>query len=75
VVFVPNRLADRWRRTHPIVFSVYELLASAAMVALLWVVVGRTVGLVAAGFFAALDLVLLAVAVVRLREIRRAALR
>jgi len=70
-VFLPNRLAERWRRTHPMVFSVYELLTSAAIVALVWVAMGRTVGLAAIGAFGALDLVLLAVAVVRLREIRR----
>jgi hypothetical protein len=46
-----RRTAHTWNVKHPFVWQVFSLLSSAAFVALLWVTVGRTVGIFAAGFF------------------------
>lgn len=69
-MFVPKRLAGQWRRTHPIAWLAYELATSVVIVALAWIVFGRTVGIFAAGFFVALDLVLLAATIARVRAVR-----
>jgi cbb3-type cytochrome oxidase subunit 1 len=70
-VFVPNRLATQWRRTHPISWLVYNVATSAAVIALVWLVLGHTVGIFAAGFLIALDLVLLLVTIGRVQTIHR----
>lgn len=70
-MFVPNRFAVRCRQTHPITWLVYNVATSVAVVAFVWVVVGRTVGIFAAGCVSSLDLVLLLVTIARVRVIRR----
>lgn len=70
-VFVPNRLVTRWSRTHPVIWFLYNLATTAALIALAWFAFGRTVAIFAAGFFVALDLVLLGVMIGRVRANRR----
>ena len=71
-VFVPGRWASQWRREHPIAWLLYEFATSVALVALAWVFFGRTVGIFAAGFFIALDLVMLVVVIAQTRANSRA---
>ena len=60
-----GRLSQRWldaRRAHPFRWQLIELAVGAAGVALVWVVVGKTLGIVAAvvwGMLTVLDLLAL----------------
>jgi hypothetical protein len=51
----------------------YEFATSVGLVALAWLVFGRTVGIFAAGFLIAVDLVILVTAIARVRADSRTA--
>jgi hypothetical protein len=67
-----GRLSQRWldgRRAHPFRWQLIELAAGAAGVALVWVVVGKTLGIVAAVLWVALTVLdLVALLLRRARE-------